>query len=463
MGQCSCVLEDRKIELSQPPTHSKSHGGSLLIFMPDTRSDRRWWQLGLLALVELLAMALWFSATAVTPELATQWELSDRPATWLTISVQLGFVAGALVSAVCNLSERISPPGLIALCALVGAIANLVIGVGIDDNLGRTQNGFALVVTLRMLTGVMLAGIYPTGMKIMASWFVRGRGLAIGILVGALTVGSAMPHLINALPLAEWSASTLGGLPAWRLVMLVSSVSALLAAVLAWWLVRLGPNLPTATRFDWRYFARVWLDPAVRRANFGYLGHMFELYAMWTWAPRLLLASYSQAGWSVGSARLAGFATVAIGAVGCVLAGFAADRTGRCWTTIASLAVSGGCALVAGSLFHQPGLLTAVCLVWGLAVVADSAQFSAAISELCDPRFVGTALTIQTCAGFLLTTLTIRAVPLVQQAAAIDSAAGTQGWAWALAMLAAGPVFGIYHMARLRRMAEASKMANGNL
>jgi len=179
---------------------------------------------------------------------------------------------------------------------------------------------------------------------------------------------------------------------------------------------------------------------------------MFELYAMWTWAPQLLVASYAGAGWSSTAARVAGFAAVAIGGLGCVLAGFAADRAGRCWTTIVSLVVSGGCALVAGGLVDHPGLLTAVCLLWGFAVVADSAQFSAAISELCDPRFVGTALTIQTCAGFLLTTLTIRAVPTIREAI---------GWQPAFALLTLGPIFGIYHMLRLWWMAEAMKMAGG--
>jgi hypothetical protein len=294
----------------------------------------------------------------------------------------------------------------------------------------------------------------------MASWFAKGRGLAIGVLVGALTVGSASPHLMAALPLEEWSEQFFGGAAPWRAVMAIASVSALVAAVVAAAFVRTGPGLPAATRFDPRYFVRVWLEPALRRANFGYLGHMFELYAMWTWAPRLLLASYERAGWSASSARLAGFATVAFGAVGCVLAGLLADRAGRCWTTIASLVLSGGCALVAGSLVEQPGVLTVVCLIWGFAVVADSAQFSAAISELCDPRFVGTALTIQTCAGFLLTTLTLHAVPLVQHLTGSDSAGGVR-WDWALAMLAVGPAFGIWHMARLQGMGEAARMAGG--
>jgi MFS family permease len=234
--------------------------------------------------------------------------------------------------------------------------------------------------------------------------------------------------------------------------MYASSAAALLAGLLALATVQVGPHLPAAMRFDWSYFARVWADPAVRRANFGYLGHMFELYAMWTWAPQLIRQSYAAAKWSPQEAGYASFSIVAIGGLGCVLAGLTADRAGRCWTTIASLVVSGGCALAAGWLADQPVLLTVVCLIWGFAVVADSAQFSAAVSELCDPQFVGTALTIQTCAGFLLTTLTIRAVPEVQ---------ATYGWGWAFALLALGPVFGVFHMARLRAMDSATKMAGG--
>jgi MFS family permease len=422
------------------------------------RNDRPWPQLWLLAFVQFLAMSLWFSATAVAPAISARWNISDGVATWLTISVQLGFVAGALLSAVFNLSERIEPPTLIAICAAIGSTLNLVIGLVISDAYGQTPAGIALVIALRVMTGIMLAGVYPTGMKIMASWFVQGRGLAIGILVGALTVGSATPHLINALPWDAWSESAFRGLAAWRLVMLISSACAAAAAVVSWLFIRTGPHLPATKRFDWSYFARVWSEPSLRRANFGYLGHMFELYAMWTWTPRLILESYQHAGWSASWARVAGYATVAVGALGCVLAGYAADRTGRCWTTIASLAVSGACALVAGSLFDQPGLLTMVCILWGFSVVADSAQFSAAVSELCDPRFVGTALTIQTCVGFLLTTLTIRAVPAVQQTMAESNGLG---WNWALAMLAAGPAFGIFHMARLRQMDASKRMANG--
>jgi MFS family permease len=424
--------------------------------MPDHPDPRRWRQLALLATIELLAMALWFSASAIAPALKTRWGLADGAEAWLTIAVQLGFVAGALASAVLNLSDRIAGPRLIAVCAALGAAANLAIPLGISDALGGTPLGFTLALLLRGLTGMMLAGVYPTGMKLMATWFRTGRGLAIGILVGALTVGSASPHLFNALLPAE-TAGQSAAWPAWRTVMLATSATALAAALLSLLFARTGPYQPAALRFDWTYFLRVWREPALRRANFGYLGHMFELYAMWAWAPQLLLASYAQADLSRAAASLAGFATVAIGGVGCVLAGFAADRAGRSLTTVVSLVVSGGCALVAGALFDQPLLLTAVCLVWGFAVVADSAQFSAAVSELCDPRLIGTALTIQTCAGFLLTTLTIRAVPAVRSLFQDE----VSGWWAALALLALGPAFGTYHMLRLRGLPEAEKMAGG--
>jgi len=403
----------------------------------------KWRQLVVLAVVQWLAMALWFSASAVNRALEREWHLSSSSVAWLTISVQLGFVLGALVSAVFNLSDRVKPTYLLAGCALVGAGFNLAIPLAITNDLGQTDGGFAMVIALRMLTGVMLAGVYPTGMKLMATWFASGRGLAIGVLVGALTLGSASPQLINAFALGSAS---------WRWVMEIASALAALSAVLAILFARVGPHLGSAAKFDWQYFARIWQDPAVRRANFGYLGHMFELYAMWAWAPKLLAKSYEEVHWSERDAALAGFATIAIGSLGCVLAGAFADRAGRTWTTIASLVVSGSCALVAGHLIDQPTLLTVVCLIWGFSVVADSAQFSTAVSELCDPSYVGTALTIQTCAGFLLTTLTIYAVPTIQE---------PLGWPAAMSLLALGPVFGIWHMARLRNLPAATKMAGG--
>lgn len=398
-------------------------------------------QLALLAISQWLALTLWFSASAVVGLLKTEWQLDAAAEAWLTISVQLGFVIGSLGSAVLNLPDRWQPCWLFSGSALLGAAANTAIVLGISPELGRTPGGFAVAIALRMLTGVALAGVYPTGMKLAASWFVEKRGLAIGVLVGALTVGSASPHLVAAMALGNW-----------RMVMLAAAACATLASVIGLALLRPGPHLRPAARFDPRYFAHVFRDTALRRANFGYLGHMFELYAMWTWAPRLLQERLADNDWSSQEISLAAFCVIAVGGVGSVVAGWQADRVGRTTITIVSLLISGTCALVAGHLLDTPAVLLMVCLLWGFSVVADSAQFSAAVSELCEPTLVGTALTIQTCTGFLLTTVTIRMIPPVRELV---------GWPWAMSLLAIGPLFGIWHLTRLRRMPDALRLAHG--
>lgn len=386
-----------------------------------------------IALGQLCALSLWFSASAVAPQLQESWNLTDAQLPWLTLTVQIGFVVGALASAVLNLADIVPSRRLFRFAALGGAVVNAgLLLVGSDT--------VWLAMTLRFVTGMFLAAVYPSGLKVMSGWFREGRGMALGVLVGALTIGSASPHLVRGLGLSGEG------------VIVAASVLTLFAALL---MARVGdgPHEVSPQPFRWNQLATVVGNRGVRLSTYGYLGHMWELYAMWTWMAAFLVASEAEAGVEYGSVSTLTFLIIAVGGLGSWQAGRLADRVGRTRIAGGSMLISGTCALATVFVFGvSPWILIPVMLIWGATIVSDSAQFSAMVTETADAETRGTALTLQTAVGFLLTLVTIQGVPLIAEAV---------GWRWAFPWLALGPAAGIYAMVRLSKSSEASLLAGG--
>jgi MFS family permease len=389
----------------------------------------------LLVICEVLALTLWFSASATIPDLKREYGISDLQASLFSSMVSVGFVCGTLISAILGLADRLKPHHFFFGAALFGAFAN-----GFILLMDPSSNS---VLVLRFLTGAAMAGVYPIGMKMAASWAQKDMGLLVGILVGALTFGSATPHLFNAL----------GGLD-WRITIGLASCAAIGAAILIHF-VKLGENFGKSPKFEPGFIFHAWKDKPLRYANFGYYGHMIELYAMWAWIGVFLAASYQVSGLEDANhwANVSTFGVVASGAIGCFAGGWLADRIGRTALTMGAMLISGTCALIVGLFFGGSVLpLMIICIIWGVTIIADSAQFSSCVMELSDKDHIGTMVTVQTCSGFLLTLGTIHMVPYFIE---------TLGWQWAFAPLAIGPFLGVLAMGRLRSLPEALKIANG--
>lgn len=398
-------------------------------------ADNRWLALALICAGVVGAMTCWFSATAIIPELIRDWQLTPSQAGWLTNAVQIGFVLGALASSLVNLPDIMRMTRLITFAAILAALANAAL---------LLEPGFAGAVAARFVTGVALAGLYPPAMKLMATWFVKGRGLAMGFLIAGLTLGSSMPHLFRAV----------GGGVDWHLVVIASTAATVTSALIFGLLVHEGPHGFGRATFDPRQALAVLRNPPVRLANIGYFGHMWELYAMWAWFLAFASAAAKEGTSPFGSPSMFAFVVVGSGVIGCILGGALSDRIGRCLTTAGMMAVSGGCALLIGFAFGGPAwLLALIALVWGISIIGDSAQFSAAVTELADPRFVGTALTLQVSIGFALTVLAIWLMPQIAELLG--------GWRWTFLALLPGPAIGAAAMLRLRTLPEAERLAGG--
>lgn len=391
---------------------------------------RRWRQLALLATAELLGMSVWFAGSAAAPELRVRLALSAAETGWITSTVQLGFVAGTLLAAILNLADILPLRWYVAGCAVLAAAANAAL---------ISSHSFAAAIVGRAITGMALAGVYPPAMKMAATWFRAERGLAIGAIVGALSVGKAVPYLLEG-----------GGRLPFGAVVAVPSLAALVAAVLVGGWYREGPHAFPARPFSWGLVGTVAGDPVLRRITGGYLGHMWELYAFWAWLPTFLAASFaarvaaaaaSTHPFAIGSAGEWAFACIALGGLGCVWGGSTADRIGRAPVVRRALLVSGACCVASALAFGGPRwLVIGVCLVWGIAVITDSAQFSAMVTEHAPAHAVGTALTLQTSLGFLLTVGSIQLVPVIGAAT---------GWRWALVVLSLGPAAALWSVRRV--------------
>ncbi|MEM8907705.1 MAG: MFS transporter [Bacteroidota bacterium] len=349
-----------------------------------------------IVLAQFAGTALWFAGNAVIGDLQTAFQLDDRALGHLTAAVQLGFISGTFLFALLSIADRFSPSRVFLVSALLGAAFNWAFFA-----VAETLTGLLL---FRFLTGFFLAGIYPVGMKIAADWHERGLGKALGYLVGALVLGTAFPHLLKGFSQT---------LP-WKTILLLLSILAASGGILLFFLVPDGPYRKKGSRFEWSAIYQIFRYRDFRAAAFGYFGHMWELYTVWTFLP-VMMAYYSQLQGQTLNVALWSFLIIASGALACVLGGYASLKWGSNRVAFFFLAISGTCCLLSPLFFWAPPFLFLMALLfWGFSVIGDSPQFSTIVAQTAPPMYVGTALTIVNCLGFALTIGSIQLLNYLQ-------------------------------------------------
>ncbi|MHA1549190.1 MAG: MFS transporter [Alphaproteobacteria bacterium] len=386
----------------------------------------------LLVIAEIAGMSLWFTSAAVLPDMVAEGDIADFRQALMSTGVQAGFVVGALLVAISGVADRLDSRWVFAVSAVLAGGANAILLV--------SPLGGDMAIAARFATGLLLAGVYPVGMKLAVGWGTVDRGFLVGLIVGALTLGNGAPFLIAFLGGADW-----------RLTVALTSIFAAIGglAVLA---AKLGPYHVRSPAFRPGAIRLAWTDIAIRRAYFGYFGHMWELFAMWAWIGAAVTLSYSAsmgAEEAVGLGKLTAFLAIALGGVVSVVAGRLADRIGKAEVTIIAMGASGIAAVLTALTFGGPVWITFVLvIIWGIAVIPDSAQFSAIVADHAPAELSGSLLTFQTALGFSLTIVTVQLTPV---------AAAAFGWPVVLGALAIGPAVGIVAMVPLMRSRRRSE------